>query len=550
MMWLSEKTSKKIDFHSKKILKSNILILFFMSLCLVFMRGQTPPDFGILTDRAFQKLYQNPEDCISYSQTLLISDKTPEHKIILRKIISQAYAMQGNYVQSVTISHQKDDDSTNEKLSAFAQLYGDYNLADQYQNLGLYGQSKKIIAGILADPKLLISKNTKVRMTLAKLYQLQAINSGVNRNFKLALEDLDKSDIYLDSKNEENTIIKQENIIFRANFLMRLNKPEEAKKLLDKVTNEIISNGKSTFLIAFAYESTSRYFFLKEDYKTAISYLEKGYSKIEDLPYNDMKIIYYDLFSKNYLALNNDERYHYYNNLYTNLKTKLDANKKEGIQYIVKLVETYNKKNFEFQEQKKIRQLRNTTIIVLFFILGISGYFLYGSRRSKDLKKQLAFFEKQIERERSMQLHAEKVRDDIKKEKDQKNTEKEASKVSKEKEDEILQKLEEWEMSANFLNKNMSISILSAQTEVNTKYLSEVINSNKGKNFNAYINELRIDHIASLLKKDPAFLNYKVSYLAEYSGFSSHGAFTNVFKSITGMSPNHYIQEIIKNKRS
>lgn len=521
-----------------------------MCLCLVFMRGQIPPDFGILTDRAFQKLYQNPEDCISYSQTLLISDKTPEHKIILRKIMSQAYAMQGNYVQSVTISHQKDDDTTNEKLSAFAQLYGDYNLADQYQNLGLYGQSKKIIAGILADPKLLNSKNTKMRMTLAKLYQLQAINSGVNRNFQIALQNLDKSNIYLDSKNEENTIIKQENIIFRANFLMRLNKPEEAKKLLDKVTNQIISNGKSTFLIAFAYESTSRYFFLKEDYKTAITYLEKGYSKIEDLPYNDMKIIYYDLFSKNYLALNNDERYHYYNNLYTNLKTKLDANKKEGIQYIVKLVETYNKKNFEFQEQKKIRQLRNTTIIVLFFILGISGYFLYGLRRSKDLKKQLAFFEKQLERERSMQLHAEKLRDDVKKEKDQKNTEKEASKVSKEKEDEILQKLEEWEMSANFLNKNMSISILSAQTDVNTKYLSEVINSNKGKNFNAYINELRINHIASLLKNDPAFLNYKVSYLAEYSGFSSHGAFTNVFKSITGMSPNHYIQEIIKNKKS
>lgn len=55
----------------------------------------------------------------------------------------------------------------------------------------------------------------------------------------------------------------------------------------------------------------------------------------------------------------------------------------------------------------------------------------------------------------------------------------------------------------------MSISILSAQTEINTKYLSEVINSNKGKNFNAYINELRINHIASLLKKDQLFSTIK-----------------------------------------
>ena len=96
----------------------------------------------------------------------------------------------------------------------------------------------------------------------------------------------------------------------------------------------------------------------------------------------------------------------------------------------------------------------------------------------------------------------------------------------------------------------MSLAILSVQTGINTKYLSEVINNNKGKNFNGYINELRINHIARLLKTDPAYLNYKVSYLAEYSGFSSHGAFTNVFKSVTGMSPYTYIQEIIKNKKS
>ena len=92
--------------------------------------------------------------------------------------------------------------------------------------------------------------------------------------------------------------------------------------------------------------------------------------------------------------------------------------------------------------------------------------------------------------------------------------------------------------------------MLSAQMGVNTKYLSEVINNNKGKNFNGYINELRINHIAHLLKTDSTYLNYKVSYLAEYSGFSSHSAFTTIFKSVTGMSPNTYIQEISKSRTS
>jgi AraC-like DNA-binding protein len=543
-MELSKKASGKIGYSSKKVLRNNILILFFVHLCLVFVNGQSAPNFGILTDKAFQKLYQNPEDCINYSQSLLISDKNIEHKIVLRKIISQAYALQGNYVQAVNISNQKDDDDKNEKLSRFAKLFGDYNLADQYQNLGLYKQSRRIIADILTDQELLKSKNLKIRMTLAKLYQLQAINLGITREYGAAFQNLNKSNQYLDYKNEENWIITQENIIFRSTFLMKQNKLEESKKILDGVLENINHHKNTVFLAAFAYETMAKYFFLKEEYATAIIHLEKGYQKIEMLPYNDMKVIYYELFAKNYLALHNDEKYYYYNNLYTDLKTKLDGSKKEGIQYIVKLVETHRNKNIEFQKQYKFRQFRNISIIVLFFVLGVAGLFFYEWRRAKDLKKQLGFFEKQREREEIILTKAGKLKNEAGKE--NKPTEKDILKVSKEKEDEILNKLTEWEQSDNFLNKNMSIAMLSAETGINTKYLSEVINTIKGKNFNGYINELRINHIAHLLKTDSAFLNYKVSYLAEYAGFSSHGAFTNVFKSITGMSPNTYIQEILK----
>lgn len=533
------------DLPQKK-LKSNTWILFFILLFSIFIPGQSAPDFSISTDKAFQKLYQNPDECISYSQSLLISDKNPEHKIILRKIISQAYALQGNYVQAVNISNQKEEGGQKEKASHFIQLFGDYNLADQYQNLGLYDQSKKIIARILADRELLKSSHLKERMTLAKLFQLQAINAGVTRNYEVALQYLDKSDQYLhfDGHNEEKRILGQENIIFRATFLMKLNKLEESKKLLDTVIQDIENHGDNAFLAAFAHESMSRYFFIKEEYATAVKYLDQGFSKIEKLPYHDIKVIFYELYSKNYLALNNDEKYHYYNNLYTDQKTKIDSSKKEGIQSIVKLVETYHRKNIEFQRQRKLSQLRLTVTLILFLILATAVYFVYESGKNKDLKKQLGFFENLKERENAIQAPKTEIQ------KVNKNQEKDSSKISKEKEDEILQKLKEWEETDSYLNRNMSISVLSAQTGINTKYLSEVINTHKEKNFNAYINELRINHVAHLLKTDPAYLNYKVSYLAEHSGFSSHGAFTNVFKSVTGMSPNTYIQEIIKNKRS
>ena len=38
------------------------------------------------------------------------------------------------------------------------------------------------------------------------------------------------------------------------------------------------------------------------------------------------------------------------------------------------------------------------------------------------------------------------------------------------------------------------------------------------------------------------FINYKISYLAENCGFSSHSSFATVFKSITGISPVKFIE--------
>lgn len=535
------KTGKKI-FLYQNTLAQNIKILFII-LCSVFIRGQSGPDFSILADKAFQKLYQNPDDCISYSQSLLISDQNPEHRIVLQNIISQAYAMKGDYVQSVNVYSQKDDSREKENLSYFLQTAGDYNLADQYQNLDLYSQSQQIISVLLADQKLL-KDHPGMNSIFGKLYQLQALNYGINRNYNDALKNLSKSDQFLPINTQENLILKTENRIFRASYLMKQNQLEEAKYLLENVILEAEKNKDYYFLQAFAYENLSRYYFLKEDYRTASEILEKGLSRIENLPYNSLKVKIYESLSRNYFALHHDEKYHRYNKLYTELRTKMDSNTKEGIRYIVKLVETNQARNLEFQNQKQLKKISFISGIFLITIAGLLICFLLLKSSNRDLKKQFDFFEKQkIQEEAAIQKRSEASATS-------KTAEKDQNKISKEKEDEILYKLEEWEKEQRYLDKSMTISMLSSQMGMNTKYLSEVINSSKGKNFNAYINELRINHIARLLRTDPVYLNYKVSYLAEYSGFSSHSAFTTVFKSVTGMSPNSYIQEISKNRIS
>ena len=118
----------------------------------------------------------------------------------------------------------------------------------------------------------------------------------------------------------------------------------------------------------------------------------------------------------------------------------------------------------------------------------------------------------------------------------------------KESEEQILAGLTKFESSGKFTNKDMSLGMLAAQLNTNTKYLSETINRHKQKNFNSYINELRVNYITEKIKNDANYLNYKVSYLAEESGFSSHSSFTTVFKSIVGISPIAFV-ELIKNQK-
>ena len=111
----------------------------------------------------------------------------------------------------------------------------------------------------------------------------------------------------------------------------------------------------------------------------------------------------------------------------------------------------------------------------------------------------------------------------------------------------ILSNLETFEKSKDVRDPSLSLSVLAKRMNTNSKYLSEVINKHKGKNFNNYLNELRVNYIVEKLIHNPEYLQYKTSYLAEEAGFASRTTFTTIFKNVTGKSPSQFIDEL-KNK--
>lgn len=120
--------------------------------------------------------------------------------------------------------------------------------------------------------------------------------------------------------------------------------------------------------------------------------------------------------------------------------------------------------------------------------------------------------------------------------------------ITLEKEEAILNQLNTFELEQHFLDKNISLNVLAAKFGINHRYLSYVVNKHKRCDFATYVNELRVNYIVDRLKNEPQYLKYKISYLANQSGFASHSRFTVIFKKITGYPPSTFIQNLINEK--
>lgn len=108
----------------------------------------------------------------------------------------------------------------------------------------------------------------------------------------------------------------------------------------------------------------------------------------------------------------------------------------------------------------------------------------------------------------------------------------------------LLRKLERFENSDLYLKKNISIYKLTVYCGSNTKYISHILNFCKEKDYNNYINDLRIKYIVKKLQTDSTYRKYKIAVLAEEAGFSSPSKFSFVFKHCKGILPSTFIKNL------
>ncbi len=108
----------------------------------------------------------------------------------------------------------------------------------------------------------------------------------------------------------------------------------------------------------------------------------------------------------------------------------------------------------------------------------------------------------------------------------------------------IVLKLEQFEKREYFLHHNMSLHKLAKKCKTNPTYISKVINTYKNKNFNTYINDLRIAYTVCRLQQDKKLRNYTIKAIASEVGFKNADSFSSAFRKKTGLYPSHFIKQL------
>lgn len=97
-----------------------------------------------------------------------------------------------------------------------------------------------------------------------------------------------------------------------------------------------------------------------------------------------------------------------------------------------------------------------------------------------------------------------------------------------------------------YLTMNLKVADIARALDVPEYRISKALReSNQAKNFNDYVNRLRVKHACQLLE-DPNKADWSVIVIGLESGFASVGPFTRAFKAILGVTPGQYRRDSIK----
>lgn len=523
------------------------IIIGFLSCTL---SAQQITDDMLLLNDAHTSIYSNPNYGIKVSEVTLNDTTEPVIKCKSLYLLAKSYYIKGYYkeayknlVSAYTIANNENYEEDKENINIL--------IADVLNALRLYESSNTYLNKTITSK----SEDATIKWIKAKTLQNEGnLNLLKDSTIQIGYSKLLEAKQLFKSVKDKNvpdnlTPIQLDLARYHTNNLQL----DSSSFYLQNLNSKHLGN--NNYITMHRLEKEAEILFLKREFSAAIDTLNKGLMIADKFNNIHLKNSITKKLVSNYLVLNNNTQFLNYNQKLTVLNNESNLAKNDALNTVLNYTKI-NKNNTVLKLEEHYKRINIILSVLLIIALGL-GLTLKRIRkkRIKQYLDILKYFEISKNEDTPVTTHVAssptQVKSDTANPKLQTTTppktiETKTAVMPKETEDIIITKLKHFEKSNRFTSKDMSLGQLASKLDTNTKYLSEVINKTKGKNFNAYINELRIKYIIEKLKTNPQYLNYKVSYLAEESGFSSHSSFATVFKSVTGLSPTVFINIIKK----
>lgn len=484
------------------------LFLFF-SFLLQAQPANTRAFDSIYYETAINITASDPVRARHIADSLLTYSESDRQRLRALMLISSITARQEKRGESIELALQALELAEQEKdFSFMARIYG--HLSTQYRFIGIKDLGKSYLQrGLEISDK--IEERVQARKYKAMAYQEMADYEMDANKYEQAIEYLNLS--ILSYEKEEDPSLRLHNIASAQELLGRCylitGDRDRALVLFQEARDRVRAAGAGKSLVAALIYRDLGHFYLEENNPdSSIVYLRKALEISDSGTNPSLQAAVYETLADYYKDRKQMDSFAVYNTRYRNL---LYANRLKDKAIVNEEFNRLQGKNTETPQAAS----RKNPLLILSGILLFAGGVVYSIVKRKKPKPRRAETDAA-----PVQIQQENLKT-------------------------LLEKLEDFENSQEFLQKSYSFAMLSGYLDTNSKYLRLLLKDYRNnKDFNSYINDLRIQYIVDKLTKEPRYRNYKISYLADECGFSSHSNFSLNFKKVTGKSPSEFIENL------
>lgn len=340
-------------------------------------------------------------------------------------------------------------------------------------------------------------------------------------DYKLGLVDLwiKKGIVFSEKGNHEQAF----HYLFKADDLLASN----------QIRNSFLQEIAANYFIASC-------FYKERKYDEAITYLLKNVKTSKEGSVKKVHFLNTSLLlAKIYKKTNQTEESIYWFDEYTRVNDRLKENKNQIVPKI------YEKETQEFKSEianlkldRKQSAQKATYIKILLVTISLALFiilFTYFKKQNSNKALFKNLVDKITDLESEKKVKSKPLKDPSKE-----------IKISDKKLNDILKGLDKLEQQEFFLRPDCSLRTIAKKVKTNITYLSKIINTHKGKSFNDYINDLRIEYALKRLKNDKQFRSFSIKSIASELGYKCDHSFAKHFKSKTDLYPSYYIKELDK----